>query len=50
MFDRTTGAVDRTHFGLCKLAEDRTGLYDEITAQIYAVACPSVDWKKKQTS
>ena len=37
---------DRTHFDLYKTGEDRTGLFDQIGAEMYAVARPGADWKR----
>ena len=39
---------DRTHFDLYGVGPDRQGLFDQISAEMYAVARPGVDWKKKQ--
>jgi len=36
---------DRTHFDLYKVGDDRIGLMDEITAQMWAVARPKQNWK-----
>ncbi len=36
---------DRTHFDLYKIGDDRYGLYEQITAEMYAVARPSAHWK-----
>lgn len=38
---------DRTHFDLYLVDKDRQGLFDQIAAEMYAVARPGVDWKKK---
>ncbi len=38
---------DRTHFDLYVVDQDRLGLFDQIAAEMYAVARPGVDWKKK---
>jgi len=38
---------DRTHFDLYKVGDDREALFDEITSQMYAIARPGLDWKKK---
>jgi S-formylglutathione hydrolase FrmB len=38
---------DRTHFDLYFVDKDRQGLFDQISAEMYAVARPGVDWKKK---
>jgi len=38
---------DRTHFDLYVVDKDREGLFDRISAEMYAVAHPGVDWKKK---
>jgi len=38
---------DRTHFDLYGVGTDRQGLFDQIAAEMYAVARPGVDWKKK---
>ena len=38
---------DRTHFDLYGVGTDRQGLFDQIGAEMYAVARPGVDWKKK---
>src|SRR5580692_6781394 len=38
---------DRTHFDLYVIDKDRQGLFDQIGAEMYAVARPGVDWKKK---
>ena len=38
---------DRTHFDLYVIDTDRMGLFDQIGAEMYAVARPGVDWKKK---
>ena len=37
----------RTHFNSYGVGTDRIGLFDQITAEMYAVARPGVDWKKK---
>jgi hypothetical protein len=36
---------DRTHFDLYKVGDDRNALFDQIGAEMYAVARPGVDWK-----
>ncbi len=36
----------RTHFDLYKVGEDREGLFDQIGAEMYAVARPGINWKK----
>ena len=36
----------RTHFDLYMVDKDRLGLFDQIVAEMYAVARPGVDWKK----
>lgn len=38
---------NRTHFDLYTVGNDRLGLLDEITQQMYAVARPKVHWKAK---
>ncbi len=38
---------DRTHFDLYLIDKDRMGLFDQIAAEMYAVARPGADWKKK---
>ena len=38
---------DRTHFDLYVVDKDRLGLFDQIAAEMYAVARPGVEWKKK---
>ena len=38
---------DRTHFDLYKVDKDYQGLFDQIAAEMYAVARPNSDWKKK---
>ena len=38
---------DRTHFDLYLIDKDRMGLFDQIGAEMYAVARPGADWKKK---
>jgi S-formylglutathione hydrolase FrmB len=38
---------DRTHFDLYLVDKDRMGLFDQIAAEMYAVARPGVDWKNK---
>ncbi len=38
---------DRTHFDLYVVDKDRLGLFDQISAEMYAVARPGVNWKKK---
>jgi S-formylglutathione hydrolase FrmB len=38
---------DRTHFDLYFIDKDRQGLFDQIGAEMYSVARPGVDWKKK---
>ena len=38
---------DRTHFDLYGVGTDRQGLFDQIGAEMYAVARPNLDWKKK---
>jgi hypothetical protein len=38
---------DRTHFDLYGVGEDQGGLFDQIGAEMYAVARPGVEWKKK---
>ena len=42
-----TYVPDRTHFDLYRVGQDGQGLFNEIAAQMYAVARPGVDWKKK---
>lgn len=37
---------DRTHFDLYKVAEDRSGLFDQIGAEMYAVARPGHAWEE----
>ena len=37
---------NRTHFDLYLVDKDRQGLFDQIAAEMYAVARPGVDWKK----
>ncbi len=37
---------DRTHFDLYGVGADRMGLFDQIGAEMYAVARPGVQWKK----
>lgn len=37
---------DRTHFDLYKVGNDRNGLFDQIAAEMYAVARPGSDWKR----
>ncbi|MGI8772182.1 MAG: alpha/beta hydrolase [Acidobacteriaceae bacterium] len=37
---------DRTHFDLYKAGEDKNALFDQIGAEMYAIAHPGVDWKK----
>ncbi len=41
---------DRTHMDLYVVGSDRQGLFDQIGAEMYAVARPGVDWKKNQES
>lgn len=41
-----TYVPDRTHFDLYKVGDDREGLFDQIGAEMYAVARPGIDWKK----
>jgi S-formylglutathione hydrolase FrmB len=38
---------DRTHFDLYGVDKDPQGLFDQIGAEMWAVARPGVDWKKK---
>ena len=38
---------DRTHMDLYVVGSDRQGLFDQIGAEMYAVARPGVEWKKK---
>jgi hypothetical protein len=38
---------DRTHFDLYKAGDDPSGLFDQIGAEMYAVARPGATWKKK---
>ena len=38
----------RTHFDLYAVGDDPTGLFDEIGAEMYAVARPGTDWKRRQ--
>jgi enterochelin esterase-like enzyme len=38
---------DRTHFDLYAVDQDGSGLFDQIGAEMYAVARPGVAWKKK---
>lgn len=38
---------DRTHFDLYSVGDDRMGLFDQIGAEMYAVARPGKTWKKK---
>lgn len=42
-----TYVPSRTHFDVYKIGDDRQGLFDEIAAQMYAVARPGAEWKKK---
>jgi enterochelin esterase-like enzyme len=37
----------KSHFDLYAVGDDRAALFDEIATQMYAVARPGVDWKKK---
>jgi enterochelin esterase-like enzyme len=37
---------DRTHFDLYKVGDDPQGLFDQIGAEMWAVARPGVEWKK----
>jgi hypothetical protein len=37
---------DRTHMNLYVVGKDRYGLFDQIAAEMYAVARPGVTWKK----
>ena len=37
---------DRTHFDLYKVGDDRAGLFDQIAAEMWAVARPGTAWKK----
>ena len=37
---------DRTHMDLYVVGDDRAGLFDQIGAEMYAVARPGVKWKK----
>ena len=37
---------DRTHFDLYKAGEDPSGLFDQIAAEMYAVARPGQAWRK----
>ena len=37
---------DRSHFDLYVVGSDRSGLFDQIAAEMYAVARPGVSWKK----
>jgi hypothetical protein len=38
---------DRTHMDLYKVGDDRTGLFDQISAEMWAVARPGKTWKKQ---
>jgi S-formylglutathione hydrolase FrmB len=38
----------RTHMDLYRVGNDRAGLFDEIAAQMYAVARPKAHWKAKE--
>jgi hypothetical protein len=38
---------DRTHFDLYAVGKDNGALFDQIGAEMYAVARPGVDWKKQ---
>jgi hypothetical protein len=38
---------DRTHFDLYVVDKDRMGLFDQISAEMYAVARPGANWKTK---
>jgi hypothetical protein len=38
---------NRTHFDLYKIGDDRAGLFDQIGAEMYAVARPGQTWKAK---
>ena len=42
-----TYIVDRTHFDLYFVDKDREGLFDQIGAEMYAVARPGAHWKSK---
>jgi S-formylglutathione hydrolase FrmB len=39
---------DRTHFDLYEVGKDRQGLFDQIGAEMYAVARPGVKWQPQQ--
>jgi hypothetical protein len=39
---------DRTHFDLYGVAKDPYALFDQIGAEMYAIARPGVAWKKKK--
>ncbi len=43
-----TYLLDRTHSDLYLIAKDPYGLFDQIGGEMYAVARPGVDWKKKK--
>ena len=38
---------DRTHFDLYLTGKDPSGLFNQIGAEMYAVARPGANWKKK---
>ena len=42
-----TYIADRTHFDLYLVDKDREGLFDQIGAEMYAVARPGAHWKSK---
>jgi hypothetical protein len=37
---------DKTHFDLYNVGDNRNALFDQIGAEMYAVARPGVDWKR----
>jgi hypothetical protein len=39
---------DRTHFDLYAVGKDNQALFDQIGAEMYAVARPGEDWKKAE--
>lgn len=45
---RFTFIPNRTHFDLYKVGNDREGLFDEIAAQMWAVARPGKKWPSRQ--
>ena len=45
-----TYVPDRTHFNLYEAGDDKQGLFDRISAEMYAVARPDAKWQARPAS